>query len=94
MDSEFFRSLADRISEFEEPNEPDVIQINVPAFLRIIELVREDINDDVPLHYLTEILVQLSSQGVVDMQDYDEIYQYTMQDSKGTKHNSEEENSE
>jgi hypothetical protein len=59
----------------------DVIRVNVPAFLRIIELVREDIKDDVPLHYLTEILTRLSKTGVITMEDYETIENYTMQDA-------------
>jgi len=62
-------------------NEDDIIKINVPAFLRVIELVREDIKDDVPLHYLTEILTRLSQDSVVTMDDYENIKQYTFKDS-------------
>jgi hypothetical protein len=63
-------------------NEDDIIKVNVPAFLRIIEMVREDINDDVPLHYLTEIMTRLSQDSVVTMKDYENIEQYTFKDSK------------
>ena len=63
-------------------NENDIIKINVPAFLRVIELVREDIKDDVPLHYLTEILTRLSQDSVVTMDDYENVKQYTFKDSK------------
>jgi len=63
-------------------NEDDIIKVNVPAFLRIIEMVREDINDDVPLHYLTEIMTRLSQDSVVTMDDYENIEQYTFKDSK------------
>jgi len=62
-------------------NEDDIIKINVPAFLRVIELVREDIKDDVPLHYLTEILTRLSQDSVVTMDDYENVKQYTFKDS-------------
>lgn len=60
----------------------DIIRLNVPAFLRIIELVREDIKGDVPLHYLTEILTRLSKTGLVTMEDYETIYNYTMRDAE------------
>lgn len=59
----------------------DIIKINVPAFLRIVEMVREDIKDDIPLHYLTEILTRLSQTGVVTMDDYENIKKYTFKDS-------------
>lgn len=38
----------------------DVIRINVPTFLRILELAREEIKDDVDLHDITEIVTKLS----------------------------------
>ena len=63
-------------------NEDDIIKVNVPAFLRIVEMVREDIKDDVPLHYLTEILTRISQDSVVTMDDYENIEQYTFKDSK------------
>ena len=63
-------------------NEDDIIKINVPAFLRIIEMVREDVKEDVPLHYLTEILTRLSQDSVVTMDDYENIKQYTFKDSQ------------
>lgn len=65
-------------------NEDDIIKINVPAFLRVIEMVREDVKDDVPLHYLTEILIRLSQDSVVTMDDYKNIEQYTF---KGNQEN-------
>lgn len=63
-------------------NDDDVIRVNVPAFLRIIEMVRESVKDDVPLHYLTEIMTRLSQDSVVTMDDYENIEQYTFKDSK------------
>jgi hypothetical protein len=58
----------------------DIIKINVPTFLRLLELVREDIKDDIPLHYLTEIVTKISQTGVVTMDHYDDIRKYTLQD--------------
>jgi hypothetical protein len=58
----------------------DIIKINVPTFLRLLEMVREDIKDDVPLHYLTEIVTQISQTGIVTMDHYDQIREYTLQD--------------
>jgi len=63
-------------------NKDDVIKINVPAFLRIAEMVREDVEKDVPLHYLAEIMTRLSQDSVVTMDDYENIEQYTFKDSK------------
>ena len=89
MNNNFFsdiRMKLDSIALIREDSDTvageDIIRVNVPAFLRIIELVREDIKDDVPLHYLTEILTRLSKTGVVTMEDYETVENYTMQDAK------------
>ena len=54
----------------------DIIKLNVPLFLRLIELVREEVKDDVPLHTLTEIAVRLSNDHVMTMADYENILAY------------------
>lgn len=58
----------------------DVIKLNVPLFLRLIELAREDIKDDVPLHRMTEIMTRISQDKVATIDDYENIYRYTMKD--------------
>jgi ethanolamine ammonia-lyase large subunit len=63
-------------------NEDDVIKLNVPLFLRLVELAREDIKDDVPLHLMTEILTRISQDRVATTDDYKNIKNYTMKDSK------------
>jgi len=54
----------------------DIIKLNVPLFLRLLELVREKVKDDVPLHTLTEIAVRLSNDHVMTMADYENILAY------------------
>jgi hypothetical protein len=54
----------------------DIIKMNVPLFLRLLELVREEVKDDVPLHTLTEIAVRLSNDHVMTMADYENILAY------------------
>ena len=54
----------------------DVIKINVPTFLRILELVREDVKNDPDLHDITEIVTKLSKEEVITMDDYDAIVDY------------------
>lgn len=61
-------------------NEDDVIKLNVPLFLRLVELAREDIKDDVPLHLMTEILTRISQDRVATIDDYDNIRRYTFKD--------------
>lgn len=63
-------------------NNDDVIKLNVPLFLRLIELAREEIKEDVPLHLMTEILTRISQDRVATIDDYENIYRYTMKDSK------------
>lgn len=61
-------------------NEDDVIKLNVPLFLRLVELVREDVKDDVPLHLMTEILTRISQDRVATIDDYENIRRYTFKD--------------
>lgn len=63
-------------------NKDDVIKLNVPLFLRLIELAREDIKDDVSLHLMTEILTRISQDRVATVDDYENIYRYTMKNSR------------
>lgn len=63
-------------------NEDDVIKLNAPLFLRLLELAREDIKDDVPLHLMTEIVTRISQDRVATIDDYENIYRYTMKDSQ------------
>jgi len=58
----------------------DIIKMNVPLFLRLLELVREEVKDDVPLHTLTEIAVRLSNDHVMSMADYENILAYMSRD--------------
>jgi hypothetical protein len=63
----------------------DIIKINVPTFLRIVEMVREEVKDDIPLHLLTEILTHISQSEIVNMDHYDNIKNYTFKDSKNNE---------
>ena len=55
----------------------DTIKINVPAFIRLIELAREEVKNDADLHDMAEIVVKLSQkEGVVTMDHYDTIVKY------------------
>ena len=51
----------------------DIIKIDVPTFLRLLELAREDVKDDMSLHFVTEKATEISKHGVITMDDYDEI---------------------
>jgi len=54
----------------------DVIKLDVPTFLRLLELAREDVKDDADLHDIAEIVTKLSQQGVVTMSDYNDIVDF------------------
>lgn len=62
--------------------EDDVIRLNVALFLRLMELVREDIKDDVSLHFITEIVTRISQDRVVTMDDYENILAYLNKNTK------------
>jgi hypothetical protein len=55
----------------------DTIKINVPTFIRLIELARESVKNDADLHDMAEIVVKLSQkEGVVTMDHYNTIVRY------------------
>lgn len=54
----------------------DIIKINVPAFIRLIELAREEVKNDADLHDMAEIVSRLSQKGVVTMDHYNEIVNF------------------
>ena len=62
--------------------EDDVIRLNVAVFLRLMELAREDIKDDVSLHFVTEIVTRISQDRVVTMDDYENILAYMNKNKK------------
>jgi hypothetical protein len=51
----------------------DTIKIDVPTFIRFLELAREEIKDDAPLHIIAEKIVEISKTKVVTMDDYEDI---------------------
>lgn len=57
----------------------DVIKFNVPTFIRILELVREEVKNDPDIHDIAEIATRLSKHGVIDMAEYDSIVSFMKQ---------------
>ena len=51
----------------------DIIQLDVPLFIRLLELAREDVKQDADLHDVAEAVIRLSQQGPVTMAAYDQI---------------------
>jgi len=55
-------------------NEEDVVKLNVPLLIRLLEWAREDAGKDAELHEVAERLVELSEYGdVLDMEYYEDI---------------------
>jgi uncharacterized protein YlxP (DUF503 family) len=54
----------------------DTIRIDVPTFIRLIELAREDIKNDPDLHDMAEIVAKISSEEVVTMKHYKDIVNF------------------
>lgn len=54
----------------------DIIRIDVPTFLRLIELAREDIKNDPDLHDMAEIVTKISKDEVVTMKHYKTVVNF------------------
>jgi hypothetical protein len=58
---------------------PDVVKLDVPLFIRLLELAREDVKQDADLHDVAEAVIKLSQEGVATMADYDSIVAFMKQ---------------
>jgi len=54
----------------------DIIQIDVPLFIRLLELAREDVKQDADLHDVAEAIIKISQEGPATMADYDAIVDF------------------
>lgn len=58
----------------ESDNPEDVISVDVPLLIRLLEYAREDAQTDMDLHDVAEKLISLSKDGkTLSMEDYDNI---------------------
>ena len=60
----------------------DIIKVDVPTFLRLLELAREDIKQDADLHDIAEIVTKISHDRVVTMADYEDIVAFMKSQGK------------
>jgi hypothetical protein len=60
----------------------DIIKIDVPTFLRLLELSREDVKNDADLHFIAEIVSKISKSKTVTMDDYEEILNHSVNKNK------------
>lgn len=55
-------------------NPPDVVKLDIPLLIRLLEYAREDAKTDMDLHNVTEMLISLSEEGnTLTMDQYDQI---------------------
>jgi hypothetical protein len=54
----------------------DIIKLDVPLFIRLLELAREEIKDDADIHDVAEIVTKLSQEGVIGMDQYNDIVSF------------------
>jgi DNA-binding ferritin-like protein len=54
----------------------DIVQLDVPLFIRLLELAREEVKQDADLHDIAEAVIKLSQEGPVTMADYDKIVSF------------------
>lgn len=60
--------------EKKKENPPDVIRMDVPLFIRMLEFGREDAASDLDLHDVAEKAISLSAKGrTLTMEDYDSL---------------------
>ncbi len=61
----------------------DIVQLDVPLFIRLLELAREDIKDDADIHDLAQKAIELSRNGPIDMGSYEELVAFMNKQGKG-----------
>lgn len=64
----------ERDMENDHGNEEDVVSMDVPLLIRMMELSREEIKDDATLHHVAKKMIDLSAKGeTLSMNNYEEI---------------------
>jgi len=62
----------------------DIIKLDVPLFIRLLELAREDAKQDADLHDVAEAVIKLSQDGVATMADYNMIVSFMKKQGSST----------
>lgn len=60
----------------------DIIKIDVPLFIRLLELAREDVKQDADLHDVAEIVTKISQSEPATMDDYNHIVDFMKSQGK------------
>jgi len=62
------------VKEEEQPDVIDIVTLDVPLFIRMLEYAKEEAADDMDLHELATKTIALSKQrGILSMEDYDTL---------------------
>jgi len=54
----------------EATDKKDIISVDIPLMIRLLELAREDVKTDVELHQIVERLINIRNKGVLNMNHY------------------------
>ena len=60
----------------------DIVRLDVPIFIKLMELARENLKTDEDIHDIAEIVTKLSSNDIVTMKQYPEIIQFAKEQGK------------
>ena len=75
----------------EETNPMDVVAMDVPLLIRMMEFAREDAKSDLDLHDIAEKAIALSSEGrTLTMSDYETIFSDTLNEDMDLGHEDDE----
>ena len=64
--------LAKKKTVKEEADVKDVVSMDIPLLIRVLEFIREDVKTDMDLHRVVENLIELRTEGVLTMDHYDQ----------------------
>jgi hypothetical protein len=68
------KTTARKALQKEESNPEDVVSLNIPLLMRVMEYAKEDAKTDMDLHHVVEKMIELSQQGEsLSMDNYDAI---------------------
>lgn len=66
--------ILDELNKETQFSDTDAVHLNIPLFIRILELSREEVKSDVQIHQLAERLIELCKDNTtVGMDIYDEL---------------------
>jgi transcriptional regulator of aromatic amino acid metabolism len=60
----------------------DIVQLDVPLFIRLLELSREEIKQDADIHDLAQAVISMSKEGPVTMANYDQLVAFMQKQGK------------